>query len=261
MARKKDLLEPPLGAPVARRGFLRLCAGMAALVSANPNVLAAPADAKKREEQAHPRVLLVDKTGASIHAEDLQIGVNYVFPYPFASTPCFLLNLGKTVAGGQRLTTENGRHYSWTGGVGAERNIVAFSAICAHRMTYPAHEVSFINYRHEATDFMDSQEQPAVAEQIIFCCSERSVYDATQGARVLGGPASQPLAAILLEHDPETDALFAVGTQGGTLFETFLDKFHQQLALELGTDQVAAPVADRTTVLPLEEYTNNQILC
>lgn len=34
-------------------------------------------------------------------------------------------------------------------GVGPGASIVAFSAICAHRMSYPTRNVSFIDYRHK----------------------------------------------------------------------------------------------------------------
>jgi len=42
---------------------------------------------------------------------------------------------------------------------------------------------------------------------VIHCCSEHSQYDPAEGARVVAGPAPQPLAAILLDHDPASDAL------------------------------------------------------
>ena len=45
------------------------------------------------------------------------------------------------------LKTENGSTYEWPGGVGAQRGIVAYSAICSHRLTYPTRQISFISYR------------------------------------------------------------------------------------------------------------------
>lgn len=239
-----------------RRRFLRLCASMAAAISAHPALLAATGG-----ERAYPRAALVDATGKPIIAEALEVGANYVFNYPYATTPCFLIDLGEPVEGGQRLSTESGRDYTWRGGAGPARSIVAFSAICAHRMTYPAQEVSFINYRHGPTDFLDADEEPAVRSQVIYCCSERSVYDARRGARVLGGPASQPLAAILLEYDSDTGGLAAVGAQGGTLFESFVKEFRHQLALEFGTERVDTLVSGQSTVRSLQDFTRNQILC
>jgi len=34
-------------------------------------------------------------------------------------------------------------------GVGARHSLVAYSAICAHKLSYPTREISFISYRAE----------------------------------------------------------------------------------------------------------------
>src|SRR5690606_7160076 len=125
----------------------------------------------------------------------------------------------------------------WSGGIGPQRSVVAFSAICAHKMTHPARQVSFINYRHSPATFRDSDYRTAERAQVIYCCSEKSVYDATAGARVLGGPAPQPLATILLEQDGD-GTLYAVGTEGGALFDAFFERFSSRLSLELRTEDV-----------------------
>lgn len=240
-----------------RRTFLKLCGGIAVLAGANPRLLATP----EAGITAYARARLVTASGEPVRSSALRVGVSHIFHYPYAATPCFLLNLGRRVPGGQRLMTEDGHSYAWTGGVGPAQSVVAFSAICAHRMSYPAREVSFINYRHEPTKYLDANAAHHVRPQVIACCSENSVYDATAGARVLGGPARQPLAAILLEHDPQEDALYAVGAQGGTLFDKFVREFGPQLGLNRGGAAVDAPVHGETTVLPIEEYTRNQIRC
>lgn len=117
-----------------RRSFVRLCASVAALVGACPEVLASQGAKKRR----HERVKLVDRAGRAIGANDLIVGTNYLFHYPYVSTPCFLLNLGRPTASRVSLRTEEGRHYDWQGGVGPQHAIVAFSAICAHKMSHPA---------------------------------------------------------------------------------------------------------------------------
>ena len=179
-----------------RRGFVKLCASAAAAIGANPGVLAAPAAKIKKYE----RVMLVGAGGTPIEAGTLMVGESYVFNYPYTTTPCFLLNLGEPTARDTPLTTEGGKNYVWQGGCGPQRSIVAFCAICAHKMSHPARAVSFINYRHETVSFQDEQEQTTERSQVIYCCSEKSVYDPADGARVLGGPAPQPLAAIALER-------------------------------------------------------------
>src|SRR6185436_1402830 len=102
----------------------------------------------------------------------------------------------------------------WPGGVGPRGSIVAYSAICAHKLTYPTRDISFISYRAEKT-------VGNKFANVIHCCSEHSQYDPAAGARVVAGPAPQPLAAILLEHDAGTDEIYAVGTLGGEMFNEF----------------------------------------
>lgn len=242
---------------ISRRAFVRLCTAAAALIGTR-GALALPEDSTERE---YHRVRLVDADGHPLRTADIEVGRNYIFHYPYISTPCFLLNLGETVKGGMRLETKSGQHYTWQGGVGPKRTIVGFSAICAHRMTYPAHAVSFINYRPNSVSFLDKQDNRERRDHVIYCCSERSVYDATAGARVLGGPAPQPLAAILLDYESADDALYARGTYGGTLFQHFFDKFGFHLSLEYVDQNIRREVTRTATVVPLDQYSRTQVLC
>jgi Rieske Fe-S protein len=231
-----------------RRDFVKLCAASAAAP-----VLPSAADAATLKTRLYARVLLVDDRGQPVRAAALKAGVNYVFDYPFAATPCFLLRLAKAPAGGIDLKTERGGAYRWEGGVGPERTIVAFSAICAHKLTYPTRQVSFIGYR-------DAPSPVAGAGKVITCCSDRSVYDPAAGARVVNGPAPQPLAAILLEHDAKRDELFAVGTLGGEMFDAFFEKFGFRLQLEMG-DRAKTTVDARTVVRELASYSTQWAQC
>jgi len=242
---------------INRRGFVRLCASALALIRAQ-GAFALPTDSTER---AYHRVRLVDADGNTLRSADLQAGRNYIFHYPYVSTPCFLLDLGETVKGGNTLQTQSGQRYQWRGGVGPKRSIVAFSAICSHRMTYPAHAVSFINYRPKPVTFRDENEKEERRDRVIYCCSEKSVYDATAGARVLGGPAPEPLAAILLDYDGDGDTLYARGTYGGTLFQRFFDKFGFHLSLEYVDQDIHREVAHTATVVPLDRYSRTQVLC
>ena len=74
------------------------------------------------------RVRLVDIHGTPIKAGALVADTNYVFQYPFAATPCFLLRLPTPAAPRTSLRREDGGNYDWSGGVGADRSVVAFSA-------------------------------------------------------------------------------------------------------------------------------------
>src|SRR5881394_1342569 len=189
-------------------------------------------------------------------ADDAQprpVNQNLIFHYPYAATPCFLLNLGKPAAASTHLRTADAKPYEWQGGVGANHSIVAYSAICAHKLTYPTREISFISFREEksARNKFGS---------VIHCCSEHSQYDPAEGGRVLAGPAPQPLAAILLEHDARSDELYAVGTLGGELFNEFFEKYAFRLEMELG--RTARVAVDGTSVVqPLENYCRQQVKC
>jgi len=231
-----------------RRDFVKLCAASAAATS-----LPTAADAATLKARLYHRALLVDERAAPVRAGALRAGVNYVFEYPFAATPCFLLRLAKPPAGGIDLRAEGGGTYRWEGGVGADRSIVAYSAICAHKMTYPTRQVSFIGYR-------DAPSPVAGAGKVITCCSDRSVYDPAAGARVVAGPAPQPLATILLEHDKGRDELHAVGTFGGEMFAQFFQKFGFRLQLEMG-DRAQAAAQERCVVRELANYSAQWAQC
>jgi arsenite oxidase small subunit len=229
-----------------RREFVAFCvASAAAAASASVG-----ADSQPRP---YRRARLLDAGGSPLRAAAVPANRNLIFHYPYAATPCFLLNLGRPAAASVQLSTARGQRYEWHGGVGAQRSIVAYSAICAHKLTYPTRDISFISYR----------EQKSAGNRfgaVIHCCSEHSQYDPAQGARVLAGPAQQPLAAILLDWDQEKDELYAVGTLGGELFNEFFDKYAFRLQMELGGDAHAA-VAEASRVLPLEDFCRQQVKC
>ncbi len=232
-----------------RRDFVKLCAATCAAASTLPT----QAGAQSLKTRLYARARLVDERGDPVRAAALKPGVNYVFDYPFAATPCFLIRLPRPATAGIDLRTESGQAYRWEGGAGPDRTIVAYSAICAHKLTYPTKQVSFIGYRHAASPVAGNG-------QVITCCSDRSVYDPYAGARVVAGPAPQPLATILLEHDAKTDELYAAGTFGGEMFDKFFEKYGFRLQLEMG-ERAKAAVRDRATVRELAAYSSQWAQC
>jgi Rieske Fe-S protein len=231
-----------------RRDFVKACAAAASATSLPDLAQAADASFHK-----YSRVKLIDDKGSPLRLGDLKPGTTYVFDYPYASTPCFLIDLGRPANGGMELKTEAGQAYRWTGGVGAKKSVVAYSAICAHKLTYPTKQVSFIGYR-------DAPSAVAPQGKVITCCSDRSVYDPSAGAKVVSGPAPQPLAAILLEHDPKADEVFAVGTFGGEMFNEFFRRFEFRLQLEAGP-RAKAEVEGTAQVKLLERYSTQWAQC
>ena len=225
---------------------MKFCAASAAAAGAQA---VAAADATPT---LYGRARLVDESGAPLKAAAVPAERNLIFHYPFAATPCFLLNLGRPAKASARLVTADQRGYEWQGGVGPRRSIVAYSAICAHQLAYPTKEISFISYRREKS----ARNRLA---NVIHCCAEHSQYDPAEGARVLAGPAPQPLAAILLEHDAKTDELSAVGTLGGEMFNQFFAKYELKLSLEGSAPRATA--AATSVVHELENYCRQQVKC
>ncbi|MDH3690563.1 MAG: hypothetical protein OEU36_13980 [Gammaproteobacteria bacterium] len=241
----------------SRRNFVKLCASAVTAIANYPSLLAR-ADGGQRHYSSSR---LLDMDGQPLSLSQLIVGETYVFHYPYAATPCFLINLGNPAKPGPILTTEDGIRYQWGGGVGPNQSVVAFSAICAHKMTHPSRSVSFINYRHSDVNFVDTNEETRRRSQVIYCCSEKSVYDPARGAQVLGGPAPQPLASIVMEYDERQNSVNATGTYGGEMFDKFFDAFAERLQIEYATSAIRAPVSDTTTVIPLSEYSDTSIQC
>src|SRR5712664_2187976 len=102
-----------------RRDFLKLCA--AATAAGGTPVLAA--DARPR---FYSRARLLDAKGAPLLARQVPVERNLIFHYPYAATPCFLLNLGRPAKASAHLKTVDDRSYEWTGGVGPRHSLVAY---------------------------------------------------------------------------------------------------------------------------------------
>jgi arsenite oxidase small subunit len=239
-----------------RRGFLIGCAAVAGSLegSAMAKALGEAADAGPAgSARAWQRALLVGQDGRPLLASTLEQRRTLLFHYPFVGTPAFLLDLGRATRRRVALKADDGEAYVWSGGVGPEQSVVAFSAICAHKLTYPTKDISFISFRAEPSPVSKRGD-------VIHCCSEHSQYDPADGARVLAGPATQPLAAILLEHERDSDHLYAVGTQGGELFDDFFARFGMKLALEHGGRERQA-VSERCVVQPIEQYCRQLMRC
>ncbi|MBL8520684.1 MAG: (2Fe-2S)-binding protein [Betaproteobacteria bacterium] len=254
-----------------RRKFIQICVAGS---SANAACLAAQAHANSPAspvkaggpatpvtetplaEKRYARVKLVDPDGKAIKGASLKANHNYVFHYPFASTPCFLLKLDKAAAAKSPLKSEAGGLYASVGGVGGQKSIVAYSAICAHKMAYPTKQVSFISYRADAR----VGSAATTRAKVIACCADKSVYDPAQGARVVSGPAPQPLATILLEHDAKTDELYAVGTLGGEKFDAFFEKYEFKLSLEMGA-RARERVTGTVTLSDLTAFSSQTARC
>jgi Rieske Fe-S protein len=226
-----------------RRRFNTLCSGLlagAASLHARGGDRITP----------YPRTQLVYDDETPVALPSLERGVAHIFGYPYRTTPCFLV----------RLNQASPARGSWPGGVDHDQSVVAFSAICSHKMSHPAKPISHISYRARAVTFYDASGQKQTRDDLISCCSERSVYDPVAGAQVLAGPAPAPLAAIVLEVDDDKN-LWATGSIGPDQYEQFLEKFGFRLAMEHGVTDVRERSGDKCTVVRAEEYSAQQVLC
>ena len=233
---------------VDRRDVLHWAACLSAACLSGPLTLAqaqAPLTVHK-----YSRTLLVDKFGRPFKSRQLAAGAPYIFNYPYQSTPVFLMALPKP-AKAIDLSNQKQQPYQSLPGIGPRQSIVAYSAICAHKLMYPTPQISFINIRKGQDD------EPA---HVVHCCGDNSRYDPTRGGRVISGPAPQPLAMIELEWTPASDELHAVGTLGGEMFHAFFEKYDFRLALDHGPKARNAS-AQTSVVQPAADYSRQQQSC
>lgn len=242
-----SLMEPnptardtPQPAGPRRRELMRqaACVGGAWAASGVLPVVAAG------DVQPHPRSLLVDVNGGPWSPRQLKSGEAFLFNYPYTASPVFLMAFEQEVKAVE-LVSESGQRYAAPAGVGPHRSIVAYSAICAHKLMYPTAAISFIGLRK------GGRGEPA---HVIHCCGDNSRYNPLQGGRVIDGPAPQPLAAVLLEWDAQRDQLYAVGTRGGEMFNAFFEKYTAKLELETGRASVRTPSGGTVAVQPAASY-------
>lgn len=206
-----------------RRNFLKVVAAGATVVAVNPSLIRGNLYANDGTlYKSYEKTQLVDAAGKPIKASALAKEVTYIFNYPYASTPCMLINLPQPTDKEVALKSDSGESYVWKSGVGKERTIVAYVAICTHQMTHPTPNDSFITYVPKAKKTMAYDKSG-----IIVCSSHLSAFDAGAGAKVLGGAATQPLSAVVLEHAAD-DTLWAVGILGQDKFHDYFKEFRPE---------------------------------
>jgi arsenite oxidase small subunit len=206
--------------------------------------------------QRFGRARLVDGEGAPLRADSLEVGVNYVFHYPFVSTPAFLFRLSGPVAPNGGLSDREGRRYAGLAGVGPGQSIVGYCAICVHKLSHPSAQLTYISLRERLPS------EAGVSPHVISCCAQNSRFDPYDGARVIDGPADQPLASIVLEHDAGRDELHATGLVGGVVFKRYFETFARRLQVEHGGEAGALAEANGDVVAHrLDEFSGNVLRC
>jgi len=158
---------------------------------------------------SYPRTQLIDVDGSPLTVAKVESEYNvgtsslYLFYYPLQNEPNFLLNLYPI--NGAPPSTSNPGAENVPGGVGTNKSIVAYSAICQH-LGCPAPAIS---YYPPGT----CPQTPGGKTFYIHCSCHGSTYDVTNSASNLTGPAVLPLPQIVLDTD-SSGTIYAVGANG-----------------------------------------------
>lgn len=233
-----------------RRDFLRLSATSAVVVAVAPSLITQKLYAENGNLfQTFEKVQLKDADGNALKASTLVVEENYVFNYPYVGTPAIMVNLTSAVQKGIKLKAEDGTEYVYTGGVGDKGTIVAYSAICPHQLTHPQPEMSMFQYISE-------KEKTLAYDKggVFVCTSHLSAFEPKQGGKVVGGPANEGLASIILEIDKE-DNIWAVAVLGPEKFQEYFDAFKDEFKKFYGNRRKAKkPVKEEAVVKTLKNY-------
>jgi len=218
-----------------RRDFLRLSATSAVVVAVAPSLITQKLYAENGNlYQTFEKVQLKDAEGNALKASTLVVEENYVFNYPHVGTPAIMVNLTS---------------YIYTGGAGDKGTIVAYSAICPHQLTHPQPEMSMFQYVSEKGKTL------AYDKGGVFVCSSHlSAFEPKQGGNVVGGPANEGLASIILEIDKE-DNIWAVAVLGPEKFQDYFDAFKDEFKKFYGNRRKAKKlVKEKAIVKTLKNY-------
>jgi arsenite oxidase small subunit len=159
-------------AAISRRVFLKAGGGVAASV-----VIGVPALTQAATSSAEGRVNLPYPMNAISKAQELQANTPVSFAYPDAASPCVLIKMGSPVPGG----------------VGPERDIVAYSTLCTHMgcpVTYDP------------------------GQRLFKCPCHFSIFDPEHVGQMVSGQATENLPSIVLVYNPDDDSVNAVAVEG-----------------------------------------------
>lgn len=161
---------------LGRRMFLKSTGSAAAAVGAVGASLV-PAEAQAATQAgATATNLIYPKRGVG-KAGGMPVNQAVAFTYPDSSSPCVALRMGAAVPGG----------------VGPNRDIVAFSTLCTH---------------------MGCPVQYEAGTKVFKCGCHFSMFDAENGGQMVCGQATEDLPRVLLDYDAKTDTVTAVGVDG-----------------------------------------------
>lgn len=162
---------------LSRRIFLKSSSSAAAVSvgAAGAALMATPAAAATTAGTTATNLLYPRRSVGKAGGMPVNQAVN--FSYPDASSPCVALRMGSAVPGG----------------VGPNKDIVAFSQLCTH---------------------MGCPVQYEGATKTFKCGCHFSIFDPENGGQMVCGQATEDLPKVQLEYDAKTDTVAAVGIDG-----------------------------------------------
>jgi Rieske Fe-S protein len=192
------------------------------------------------------RVLLTDENKEPFKSSAIKINENYIFFYPYHNIPVLLLNLKKAVEPVKVKQSEGVESYLHPGGIGADKSILAYVAVCSHEFVHPNPNESLIKYYPPGeTSFIYG------GDNVICCCAHGSAFDPLNAGNVLQSPAEHPLTTVELEWDSKTDSIYANALIGWN--PPFKEIFKE--------DGEGKIVMETTTVKRLSDYSKKIIKC
>ena len=162
---------------LSRRIFLKSSGGAAAAAVGAAGATLLPGVAEAAEPAGSTATNLSYPKRPVGKAGDMPVNQTVSFSYPDPSSPCVAIRMGNVVPGG----------------VGPNKDIVAFSTLCTH-MGCP------VQYEGGTKTFK--------------CNCHFSIFDPENGGQMVCGQATEDLPRVLLDYDARTDSVAAVGVDG-----------------------------------------------
>jgi len=156
----------------SRREFLKISSGVAAGAA---SMVVGTAQAATSVDAG--RTTLPYKPKALTKARGLKPNSPLSFTFPDEQSLCTLVKVGHEVPGG----------------VGPEKDIVAYSALCTHMGCPVSYDPATLTFR---------------------CGCHYSVFDAEMGGQMVCGQATENLPQITLKHNEKDDTVTAVSVNG-----------------------------------------------
>lgn len=161
--------------PVTRRQFLKVTGGTAAGVSVAGSIVSPAQAAPAHADAGRTTLPFAPKTVA--HVGQLQVNVPVSFLFPDASSPCAVLKMGAPVPGG----------------VGPDRDIVAYSTLCTHMGCPVAYDAGARAFK---------------------CPCHFSIFDPEKAGQMVTGQATENLPRIVLDYSAKDGTVKAVSVEG-----------------------------------------------